>query len=159
MCYFLWVVLIDCELTWTLLSCSLPLEKNSFVYGSCSSCGLCPTPYWFVLLIKKQVTASSRTPYITLLYFTHNESNAISSYGSPRSPIMTVTSTTIAAPITVTPIIASCPQDIGLDLGWVSLRLSLIQILLGLDFVFLPISLPVIDTFFIHQRKPDYVRN
>lgn len=53
---------------------------------------------------------SRGTPILSLLYLTRNESNAVGSYASPRSPIMTITSTSIAAPITVTPILEIAPR-------------------------------------------------
>lgn len=37
----------------------------------------------------------------------------MSSYASPRSPLMTITSTTIATPITVTPILENGPETWG----------------------------------------------
>lgn len=94
-------------------SCSLLLKKHLcmaaavlvfFVQG----CIDLPPP-----LIKIQVTVSSRTHIHSLLYFTHNESDAMSTYSSPCSPIMAITSATMATPITVTPILENCPETWG----------------------------------------------
>lgn len=92
-------------------SCSCLHCSVTTVFGS--SCVLRPFPYWFVLLIKTQVTVSRLTPYFPLFYLICDESNDMNSYASPRSRIMTITSSAIATPITVMTITCKCPKACG----------------------------------------------